>query len=186
MACSIPMDNNYLSFADLQDQTFTVQDLRPADSWNYDDTLKISHCQFCSFTGGKVYGGRENALDMNRECLAITVEGFFLYGGDQAAVVVKGGCRGIVIANTVIAPSRKAWCDIEFDGWSDQGSRHSTLELKNVVRNDGEPLRIVFGRFHRPTATNGTRIRVLWIPTIGLHAYNIIKGLFVKAFGGVK
>ena len=171
-------DVNFTSYADQVGISVSNLQVVPADPSSYDDTLKISHCISCSFTGGVVVGGRENALDLNRKCEDVTVSLLELHGGRQASIVCKGGCRGVVLRDMVISPDPKSWTDILWDDWSAQSTDPSSGVLDNVVRHDGKPVRIVFGRFRLPLVLR-SKVRVLWIYSIGLHLYNLGKDLAV-------
>lgn len=172
-------DVNYLSFAD---QTgLRIEDLEvlaPTQGVSFDDMLKISHCSDCKFENVTVFGGTENAVDLNRMCRKITLSRLELFGGAQAAVVVKGGCTGITFADTCIAQDPEARCEFLIDDWSAQSRAPSDVTIRNVTRKDGQPVRVIFGRFRRPKVV-ATKIRTLWLQSIGLHIYNLAKDALV-------
>lgn len=171
-------DVNFTSYSDISGLDVYGIQIIPSDPEEWDDSLKISHCISCHFSTGVVVGGSENALDMNRSCSVVTVDNLELRGGDQASIVVKGGCRGILLSDLVLSPSSKAWTDILWDDWSKTGRQASFGTLKNVRRSDGKPIRVVFGRFRRPKIED-TPHRILWLSCIGLHLYNLCKDVLV-------
>lgn len=171
-------DKNYKSFADVDNLYISNVCFKPS-SEEFDDILKLSHATNCVVSNVVVFGGKENAIDLNRTCENITILGCRLYGGRQAAIVVKGGCKNIYISGTQIAQDPSSWCDVLVDDWSDQSRKASEVTLVSCYREDGKPLRIVFGRFRKPKIAS-TNYRILWLPTISLHLYNILKGFWVS------
>ena len=169
-------DVNDQSWSDVTGLRVSGVDLEPSNPAAWSDVMKLSHATDCQFTGGVVDGGSENAIDMNRMCSDIVVQDFKLIGGQQAAVVVKGGCKNITLSSIVITPDSKAWTDILLDDWSAQSRASSELHLENVTRTDGMPVRVVFGRFHRPQIAR-CQIETLWFTSIALHFYNLGKDL---------
>ena len=175
-------DTNYKSYAD-RDGIFvngeTVDSTASADQIS--DTLKFSHLTNSSFNAMLVRAtnAKENAIDANRRCRNVRVSNTELLGGEQAAIVVKGGCELMAFENVIITEDPKAPQDILWDDWSDQSQLPSTGSLTNVTRFGGEPVRLGFGRFSKPHIVGGN-VEVLWMRTIGLHLYNIGKGVGVK------
>lgn len=173
-------DYNKFSFADKDGVEKTGVLFQLTDNESCDDLLKCSKLTNSRFTDCKILGNenvRENAIDCNRYCASVTFLGCKIQGGNQAVVVVKGGCSNIRFLDCTVTPSRKSWCDVLVDDWSDQSKNPSTnLDLTGLVRTDGKKLRIVFGRWVKPAYDKETA-RICWIKTIGLHAYNIVKGL---------
>lgn len=174
-------DNNHLSIADTAGVVLEKVSL-PKDGHSpseYDDVLKFSNARNCFVLGCHVRGGRENAIDMNRNCTNIVVEDTVLVGGDQCAVVIKGGCHNITLNRVLISPSGGPY-DIELGGWSDQ-SRHKTgrVVLRDVLRTDGKPVRVVVGNAEKPTIEGGD-VQILPFWSIGLKLYVFAKGLFVR------
>lgn len=172
-------DNNYKSYCDVDNIRVDLEVLKPANPSEYQDVFKLSHCTNSTFTRGEVYamGCTENALDANRFCSAV-IEDYYLSGGAQASVVIKGK-SAITLKQVVINHDPKSWTDILVDDYSDQSKEASAVILDDVKRVDGKEVRVVFGRFMKPTFFKGN-YKVLWITTIGLHIYNILKDLYVK------
>lgn len=155
-------DKNFRSYADqsgilVADQVF---DPRAAgeDPAHIDDVLKLSHVTNARFLRCEVRAGglqRENALDLNRECADVLIEGFTLESGRQNALTIKGGCTAITIKDTVIIPGQ-GHCDIELGNWSDQSTAKTTrVWLINVTRSDGKPVRLRVGRADDPIILGG-------------------------------
>jgi len=177
-------DNNYKSYGDTDglhiDGLVVDPEAAGVDMRTLDDVLKFSHLTNSSFYGGQVVAGdaRENAIDANRYCTGVTVSGFKLSGGRQASIVVKGGSQ-LVFNDIIISAHPDSWCDVLVDDWSDQSQEPSLVALSNVRRLDGKPVRVVYGRFRKPTFIGGN-CKVSWTLTVGLHAYVFFKGLGVK------
>jgi hypothetical protein len=175
------VDNNHLSIADTSGVVLEHLSL-PKDGHSpseFDDVLKFSKARNCFVLGCHVRGGRENAIDMNRECKNIVVQDSVLLGGDHCALVIKGGCEDILIDSVLISPGGSEY-DIELGGWSDQ-SRQKTrrVVLRHVLRTDGKPVRVVVGNAEKPIVEGGD-VRIMPFRSIGLKLYVFVKGLFVK------
>lgn len=172
-------DVNYLSISDCSGTHLeNVKLPKEGDSASqYDDTLKFSKATDCSFRNGYIIGGRENAVDMNRECRFITVQDSTLRSGDHCAIVVKGGCENILLSRLLITPSGGAY-DIELGGWSDQSrARTRWVTLEGVMRTDGKPVRVVCGNADKPFVFGGD-VKVLFWWSLGLKLFVWAKGLF--------
>ena len=173
-------DQNKYSFADaygiiVASRTFSLE-----LGESCDDLLKCSNLRVANFHDCTVLGNpevRENAIDLNRFCEHVTFTQCRIIGGNQAGIVVKGASTEIRFINCWIARSARSWTDVLVDDWSDQSQEASTrIDLRGLTMGDGSKVRVVFGRWHKPLMNENQRI--LWIPTIGLHAYNILKGLW--------
>lgn len=177
------VDINFRSFADQDNVHLDGAVFDPSaegeDEKLIADALKFSHLTNSSFTRGRVLAElvKENAVDANRLCENVHVEDYLLVGGAQAAIVCKGGCKNMVFSRVKITPAASAWCDVLWDDYSDQSKAPSTGELIDVVRTDGKPVRVVFGRFVRPKIVGGN-CKIDWVRTIGLHAYNLAKDIY--------
>jgi hypothetical protein len=172
-------DNNYASFADRDGVrasgiTFdpTLDGLQAAA---FSDILKFSNLTNSVFEGGVVVatGAKENAIDANRNCSNVRVHDFLLFGGRQAAIVCKGGCKQMVFSKVTIYPDSSAKVDVIWDDWSDQSKAPSTGSLTDVRRADGKPVRVAFGRFNRPQIVGGN-CKIDWVRTAGMHVYNYV------------
>jgi hypothetical protein len=141
-----------------------------------DDVLKFSAAQ--ALLRGRVTaaGGAENACDVNNDSDIVLQGELGLTGGDQAGLSVKGGSAlGTLDAGVVVfLPSAKSRTDLLVDDWSDR-SRAPSIVVMRARRTDGQPVRVVFGRWHRPRIDGPSRI--VWGWTIALHLYNPAKAL---------
>lgn len=166
-------DRNYRSFADASGLHVTDLDLRPDNSSEYADALKLSHVTDSLFERITVRAGdaRENACDINRLCRGVEIAEFRFEGGRQCAIVVKGG-SDVTLSDGVIAPHPEAAYDIELGGWSDQSMARSRLVLDDVHVEGCVPLRIVCGWWTRPQIVANCRIEILWRKSAAYHAYN--------------
>jgi hypothetical protein len=175
------MDKNYYSVADadnfvLKDMTFSPQ-AEGLDPALFDDILKLSHArfgsvQFCNVDAeGKQ---RENAIDMNRECVSVEVKNCRLVSGQQNAITIKGGCYGILLENIEIVPG-SGHCDIELGNWSDQSQNKVTqVVIRNVWRTDNKPVRIAVGHADFP------RIEMTH------YKYQLFRSAFIKLYCWIK
>jgi len=168
-------DVNYLSYADVDGVTIGDQ-MIVADQTKFDDSLKLSHATNFKGYNLTIYGGSENAIDLNRECKMVLFEHLVLVGGGQCAIVVKGGSEDIEFTNVCITKPKGNY-DIELGGWSDQ-SRKKTKRvwLDNVVRPDGKPVRVVVGNADKPTIIGGN-VKILFWRSLALKAFVWAKGL---------
>jgi hypothetical protein len=148
------------NFADVCFQTITglKLDLSEEERKQYDDTMKLSHVWDMKFYGLSVTGGRENAIDMNRECRNVLIEDAILFGGGHCPIVIKGGCENIYLKSFDIFHDGPY--DVELGGWSDQSRKKTTgVTLENSYRlgPKGEqlPVRIVVGHADKPTIIGG-------------------------------
>lgn len=139
------------------------------------DVLKFSKANANILGECSAAGGKENACDANNES-DVAIQGrLALLGGDQAGLVVKGRSKFRTFNGFVtFTPSALSKTDVLADDWSDQSQKASDIEMA-ATRTDNQPVRVVFGRWRRPKIHGPSK--VVWGWTIGLHAYNIAKGL---------
>lgn len=165
-------DRNYYSYADVSNVVIPRNEIfAPENPLEYDDILKFSNAKNIVGDGIVVKGGKENCIDMNRTCEGITLVNVTLVGGNQAAIVIKGGSRNIGFENVKITPSPTAWCDILIGDWSDQSNERSTqIYLGNVTRTDDQPVRVVVGRAEKPTIHEGN-CKIMTAESLGLKTY---------------
>jgi hypothetical protein len=151
--------------------------LKADDPYQYDDTLKFSHVLGGVVEDVAIYGGKENAIDLNRECMACEFYGILIYGGRHCGIVVKGGSMGIRFKNVRFMRIESAY-EIELGGWSDQSDKPTrNVSLENVTRADGKHVRVVVGNADKPTIIGGN-VRVLFWRSLALKAFVFLKGLF--------
>jgi hypothetical protein len=147
----------------------------------FDDLLKYSNSGYCYATRCTIGGehpSREDAIDINNGCSGIFIDGCFIYAGLKYAITIKGASNCIVVSNTVIVRPGKH-VDIDIGNWSDQYfGRTCGVKLLNVVRADGEPVRVRVGRAEKPEIVGGN-CRVMPLQSLGLKAYWHLKHAYV-------
>lgn len=174
-------DINYSSLADVSDVRLDNLAIDPAadpahSAAGYDDLLKLSNAKRVQIHGLTVRGGsqRENAIDLNRTCEDVVIDGAALEAGSQNAITIKGGCRRITLRNIVIVRAG-GHCDIELGNWSDQSFAPVTeVRLENVTRADGKPVRLRVVQASMPTIVGGN-VRYLRLESLLLKAYWLAK-----------
>lgn len=174
-------DTNYRSYADVSNILLCDDRIVPPTKL-YDDTLKLSHVD--RFLGVRLYvvGGRENAVDMNRQCQSVVFDDCTFESGDHCAVVIKGGSSDISLKQCLIYSHHSSY-DIELGGWSDQCmDRTRRVSLEYVRRSDGEPVRIVVGWADAPHCL-GEKCRILFWRSLGLKLFCLGRFLAKKIFG---
>lgn len=177
------VDINYRSISDvtgyeLHDERIDPeQDGRPRKE--FADVLKFSCARDVQAKRLYVVGGHENAVDMNRHCARIEMEDCVLEGGDQAAIVIKGGSKDITLRRVSLV-AVKGWCDVLLGDWSDQSYDVTTgVRLIDVSRRDGKPVRVVCGRAEVPTIVGGN-VRVLRWASLCVKTYWWAKYIAVR------
>ncbi len=177
-------DNNYYSIADvvgfeLKDTTIDPR-TEGIDPSNIDDVLKLSHAQNVLIELVTVNAGglqKENAVDMNRVCVNVTMKDCILYSGKQNAITIKGGCRDITIQDVQIVPG-SGHCDIELGNWSDQSQDYVlNVRLINVTRTDGAPVRLRIGHAKNVTIEGGN-VKEDKFGSLMVKLYTFFKRLF--------
>lgn len=140
---------------------------------NYDDLLKgsakrnVTVRRFVSESDGT---HKEDGIDLNNECDRIVFEDGRVGSGRGVAVTIKGGSCNTELRRIVITRSGRH-CDIEIGNHSDQSWKISSgTLLEDVVRADGEPVRVAWGRGSRPTIIGGN-VKINWSWTVALHVY---------------
>ena len=174
-------DNNLVSFADQSGLLITGQIYGARGlGFGYDDVLKCSNLRDSTFISCAAYGGQENALDCNRFCQDLVFRACAFVGGEQAAIVIKGGCSNIAFVDCAISRTKKSWCDILVDDWSDQSRNPSRgLDLRGIYRLDGAKVRMVIGRGWGRVLPlyDPAKAEILFWKSAGVHLYNLGKGL---------
>jgi len=143
------------------------------------DGLKFSCAEGVIIRGEcRVPGGTENACDVNNGSSVAVFGTLALWGGGQAGLVVKGGSRfrTEIDGSVILIPVASSKTDVLVDDWSDQSSRPSFVS-GTFRRPDGQPVRVVWGRWHRPKISGPSVVNWRWV--IALHFYNPLKG-FVR------
>lgn len=113
----------------------------PDGAENYSDILKFSNQQGFTILGCKVDQGKEDAVDMNRGCEDIILDGEFGIGaGGSQVITVKGGCKNIWV--TGISHGSR----IEIGNWSDQTYNYSENIVLNLRSTNGSTIKVSIGR----------------------------------------
>ena len=182
-------DTNFLAYADTAGLRLSAIVADPAAEGknpdDYDDVFKLSHVTDFKVDGLTVRGGqqKENAIDMNRECVDVEIINARLEAGKQNAITIKGGCKNISLFGVTIERAG-GHCDIELGNWSDQSWNKTTgVVLTNVVRLDGQPVRVRVGHADDPVIAGGN-VKILFWGSLYLKAYWNLKWASRKFFGG--
>jgi len=136
------MDNNYKSIADTSGVRLYGIDLAPDNLDQYSDILKFSNAKDCVIKGSIIWGGKEDCVDMNRNCDGITVDSCHLTTYGQQHMTIKGNTRNVTIASCVFGGEPKN-VEIELGNYSEQ----SDLPPQNITITDcttasGKPVRV--------------------------------------------
>jgi len=173
-------DHNLASFADHYDLLIEDRVFLPPAGEHIEDSLKCSSLTRSTFRRCVSFGGLENALDCNRLCRDLRFESCSFFNGEQAAIVIKGGCERITFTGCLLCRAEKSWCDVLLDDWSDQSRQPSReIDLRGLHRTDGAKVRIVVGRgWGRILPSyNPAHAEILFVKSVGVHLYNLVKGL---------
>ena len=170
-------DINYRSYADQDNVTVTGETIQAPDPQNYDDILKISHCQFMTVSGCIINangGNREDGVDIMRDSYAVHLTDCDVGAGKLYAFTIKGGSDMVSLKNIVITrpgpwPQR---VDIDIGNFSSTvpNSKTGRVFLENVTRLDGKPVRVRVGWADRPIIVGGN-VKVLFWQSLILKAY---------------
>lgn len=169
-------DLNFHSYANASGLRVDGIVLHPERPEQYADIFKLSGVTDSIFLRLDVTAGdaKENACDINNLSRGVVIDDFVFAGGKQCSIVTKGGSE-VSFRNGIIAPHTDSQYDVEIGGWSDQSMQRSHVELFNVVRGDGLPLRIVCGWWSLPKITGTTKADIIILRSAGYHAYNLGK-----------
>ena len=179
-------DRNFISYADsegLEILNLTV-DPGPEGDETYDDLLKLSHVRSASFRNLVVLGGRqkENAIDLNRGCLDVLIDGAVVQGGRQNAITIKGGCSDITLRDVTIKRGGGN-CDIELGNHSDQNfNRTRRVRLIRVRMDDGSPVRLRVGHADEPSIVD-CEVERQFRASLGVKFYVAARQLYARLRG---
>lgn len=175
-------DINYQSYSGVSDLYINGEIVSPMTPIKYDDVLKVSASHRLMFENVTVnaLGARENALDVNNLCTDISFHSCRFLGGNQAAVVLKGGSN-VLLNRCTLRSGFSAESDILVDDYSDQSKAPSRVVIKDCVSASGAPILYAFGRYKKPVFIN-TEHRLCLFRTIGMHLYNHGKDLCTWLF----
>jgi hypothetical protein len=170
-------DYNYYSIAD--QSNVEVNDFQnPDNPLIYDDVLKLSKATSVHIHDSTVQGGKEDCIDMNRNCEGITVTECRLNPNGQYGSTIKGGTKNVWFENVVFT-SRAKTVEIDLGNWSDQDKKNKTtgITLKNVTHVDGNPVRVRVLWAARPNVIGGN-VKVTVIPSWIVAILRFFRGLF--------
>jgi len=169
-------DKNYYSIADQNDvlignTIFPSGEVNPLD---YSDIVKLSHATNITIKDCTIHGGREDCIDMNRDCDNILIENSFLESNGNYCMTIKGGTKNVTIKNVTITSHGKE-TDIDLGNWSDQSSELTTnITLENVVSEDGLPVRVRVLWADKPTVIGGN-VKVTVVPKCLVAIYRFLR-----------
>ena len=143
-------DINYLSYANDEDLNETLGDLIP-DGNHYSDTLKLSNCHRVRITAGKIVGGREDCVDINRGS-HITVEAEEYHPRGKFVFTVKGGADKVWLNGKLMGHGSEV--DVDLGNWSDQAMDRTKVVLLNLTTHDGSPIRVRVLHGWKPVIVN--------------------------------
>jgi pectate lyase len=118
-------DKNYISYADVDGETIenTVFPAAGTTQSDFSDILKLSHAKNTVVRGCHIYGGKEDCVDMNRNCENILIENCTVYPFGSYGFTIKGGAKNITLRN-VIFDGHGREADIDLGNWSINGADH--------------------------------------------------------------
>ena len=159
-------DKNYYSIAD-QDTVIVENTTFPEpgiDASEYSDIFKLSHSKNVQVRNCVIYGGKEDCVDMNRECENILFENVTVHSGGKYCFTIKGGTKNVTLKN-VIVDGHGTEMDIDLGNWSDQSSNLTTnIILDNVNSKSGEPVKVRVLWADKPTIVGGSNVKLMVIP----------------------
>jgi hypothetical protein len=172
------MDNNYRSFSDQKDIKIVAEHIEPPQDGHWDDTLKFSHCEGVNVSFSHIYGGSEDAIDMNRECRDVTIYRCNIFTRGAYGVTIKGGTNIVWLQNCIFHGEPKSGYDIDLGNWSDQ-SDGMTIDvgLEEVTHVTGRPVRVRVLWANRPIIVGGN-VKVTRIPLLFVRIYRFFRRLF--------
>lgn len=135
-------DYNYRSYADCSDVLIDGERIKPDNCLDYDDVLKFSNVKYAVVTKSDVWGGKEDCIDMNRNCSDICINDSYLFPRGKYGMTIKGGTKNVTLRNvTFLGHGKEA--DIDIGNWSDQSQEKTTnIKLIDVIASDGKPVRV--------------------------------------------
>lgn len=146
---------------------------KPANFW--DDAFKLSNAWAVTVTNCNINpngGNREDGIDINRFCRDVLIKNCRVRSGDKYAVTIKGGSHQITLQDvTIHGPRGKEGVDIDIGNFCDWNyAMTNDITLKNVIREDGEPVRLRIGRGENVNIVGGN-VKVLVVQSFLLKAY---------------
>lgn len=174
----MPTDRNYISFADvdahqvIEGRTFPDPGI---NSLEYSDTVKLSHASNVTIRNAVISGGKEDCVDMNRNCSDILIEDCTIIPKGQYGFTIKGGTKNVVLRNLRFA-AHGSVTDIDLGNWSDQSMERTTnITIENCTTFDGKPVRVRVLWADAPTVIGPAPVKVTVIPTIFVKIYRFLR-----------
>ena len=180
---SLEPDKNFKSFCDESDRTIADQLFSPDDPTEWDDIVKVSHCEGLTFRHCIINpegGNREDGVDIMRKSHLIEFYNCRVGTGKRYAFTIKGGSDMISLANvTVTGRQGTEGVDIDIGNFSHTLPNVKTgrVYLDNVGRSNGQPVTVRVGWAPWPVVTGGN-VKVLFWASMGLKLYVLFKRLF--------
>jgi hypothetical protein len=172
-------DNNYKSIADMDGYNLYGITLAPENISQYSDILKFSHARNCIVKDCIIWGGKEDCVDMNRYCDAITFEDctFITFGSQH--ITIKGGSKNIYFKNCRFA-GRPENVEVELGNYSEQSDEAPINIVFTETRyTDQSPVRVRCLNACPCTVTvNGGNVKVyqpLWVKLGFFKLYCILR-----------
>lgn len=169
-------DKNYISYADVDGETIenTVFPAAGTNQSEFSDILKLSHAKNTVVRGCHIYGGKEDCVDMNRNCENILIENCTVYPFGSYGFTIKGGAKNITLRN-VIFDGHGGEADIDLGNWSDQSMEQTkNVVLENVRTLDGSPVKVRVLWAEKPTIVD-SNVKLLVIPKPIIWAYRWLR-----------
>jgi len=175
-------DKNFASFADESDRTIGDELFAPQNPAEWDDIVKVSHCDGLTFRNciiNPLGGNREDGVDVMRKSRHVEFYNCRVGCGNRYAFTIKGGSEMISLANVTITGRRgKEGVDIDIGNFSHTlpNAKTGLVYLDNVARSDGSAVTVRVGWATKPAITGGN-VKILFWASIGLKLYVLFKRL---------
>lgn len=135
-------DVNFRSIADTTGVDIIGEAICPSNPTTYSDILKFSNARNCSVDGSVICGGKEDCVDMNRNCRNIVIRNSTININGMQGFTIKGGCEYIELNSLVFRGNPKN-VEIELGNYSEQSDEPPrAIFLTNLSREDGKPVRV--------------------------------------------
>jgi hypothetical protein len=167
-------DYNYRSYADCSDVLIDGERIKPDNCLDYDDVLKFSNVKYAVVTKSDVWGGKEDCIDMNRNCSDICINDSYLFPRGKYGMTIKGGTKNVTLRNvTFLGHGKEA--DIDIGNWSDQSQEKTTnIKLIDVIASDGKPVRVrvLWGD---PPEVVGGNVKIVIVSPVLVKIYRFLR-----------
>lgn len=175
-------DRNFKSFCDESNRTVADELFAPDNPSEWDDVVKVSHCEGFTFRNCIINpegGNREDGVDVMRKSRHVEFYNCRVGAGNRYAFTIKGGSEMISLVNVTITGRRgKEGVDIDIGNFSHTLPNVKTglVYLDNVSRANGEAVRVRVGWAPNPSVVGGN-VKILFWASIGLKLYVLFKRL---------